>query len=302
MDLNTLSRQELLDRCKELGLKKYSSKKKQQLIDLINSSSTSNIPLKPLIKWSGGKSDEIKSFEQYIPTFDTYIEPFVGGGSLYFHLNPNKAIINDVHPELIDFYTAIHDGCAQDIHSFMDEHPNDETTYYKVRDKMVVDTVLDNAKRFYYLRKTCFRGMLRYNKDGKFNIPFGKYKSINYDDLNNPKYEELLGRTEILNLDFEDIFNNYNDPANFMFLDPPYDSEFTDYGYCQFGKEEHRKLAKLFKETKIKCLMVIGKTDFISDLYKDYIATEYDKKYKFKLYAGRVGDEINTKHLVIKNY
>ena len=87
-----------------------------------------------------------------------------------------------------------------------------------------------------------------------------------------------------------------------MFLDPPYDSEFTDYGYCCFGKDEHRKLATCFKETKIKCLMIIGKTDFIEELYKDYIVEEYDKKYKFKLYAGRIGDEINTKHLVIKNY
>jgi DNA adenine methylase len=87
-----------------------------------------------------------------------------------------------------------------------------------------------------------------------------------------------------------------------MFLDPPYDSEFTDYGYCKFGKEEQIKLADLFKQTKIKCLMIIGKTPFIEDLYKDYIVDEYDKKYRFKLYAGRVGDEINTKHLVIKNY
>jgi DNA adenine methylase len=67
-------------------------------------------------------------------------------------------------------------------------------------------------------------------------------------------------------------------------------------------KEEHIKLAKCFKETKIKCLMVIGKTDFIQELYKDYIVDEYEKKYKFKIHSGRVGDEINTKHLVIKNY
>jgi DNA adenine methylase len=87
-----------------------------------------------------------------------------------------------------------------------------------------------------------------------------------------------------------------------MFLDPPYDSEFTDYGYCQFGKDQHQLLAKFFKETKIKCLMIIGKTQFISDLYKNYIVGEYDKKYRFKLYAGRIGDEINTKHLIIKNF
>jgi DNA adenine methylase len=144
--------------------------------------------------------------------------------------------------------------------------------------------------------------MLRYNKNGKFNIPFGRYKTINYEALNNKDYETLLSRTQILCKSFEYIFENYNDENNFMFLDPPYDSEFTDYGYCQFGKKEQEKLAKLFKETKIKCLMVIGKTTFIQELYKDYIVDEYDKNYRFKLYDGRVGDEINTKHLVIKNY
>ena len=92
------------------------------------------------------------------------------------------------------------------------------------------------------------------------------------------------------------------DENNFMFLDPPYDSEFTDYGYCQFGKKEQEKLALLFKNTKIKCLMIIGKTKFIEELYNGYIVDEYEKKYRFNLYANRIGDEINTKHLIIKNY
>ena len=115
-------------------------------------------------------------------------------------------------------------------------------------------------------------------------------------------YEKLLSRTEIFNKDYELIFKEYNDPSNFMFLDPPYDSEFTDYGYCKFEKDEQIKLAGLFKTTKIRCLMIIGKTDFIEELYKGYIVEEYSKKYKFKLHSGRVGDEINTKHLIIKNY
>jgi DNA adenine methylase len=259
--------------------------------------------LKPLIKWSGGKSDEIKMFEKYFPKHYTkYIEPFVGGGSVYFYLNPVNAIISDVHSELIDLYKSIGDGKGEEIYDFMKQSPNDENTYYKVRDEMKINDALDSAKRFYYQRKTCFRGMLRYNKNGKFNIPFGRYKTINYSEIMNKDYETLLGRTEILNKGFDYIFENYNDENNFMFLDPPYDSEFTDYGYCQFGKEEQKKLALLFKNTKIKCLMVIGKTKFIEELYNGYIVGEYDKKYRFKLYDNRIGDEINTKHLIIKNY
>ena len=259
--------------------------------------------LKPLIKWSGGKSDEIKMFEKYFPEHYTrYIEPFIGGGSVYFYLNPDNAVIGDVHSELIDLYKSIGDGKGQEIYEFMKQSPNDEITYYKVRDEMEINNALDSAKRFYYQRKTCFRGMLRYNKNGKFNIPFGRYKTINYSELINTDYETLLGRTEILNKGFDYIFENYNDENHFMFLDPPYDSEFTDYGYCQFGKEEQKKLAHLFKNTKIKCLMIIGKTKFIEELYDGYIVAEYDKKYRFKLYDNRIGDEINTKHLIIKNY
>ena len=258
--------------------------------------------LKPLVKWSGGKTDELKNILPHIPEdYSTYLEPFIGGGAVYFNLNPKKAVINDVHKELVDFYQSIKNGNSIDIYNFMKEHPNNEETYYKVR---AYDNtkVLDNAKRFYYLRKTCFRGMLRYNSKGKFNIPYGRYKNYNFEEIKDKKYEDLLKSTEILNKSFESIFNDYNDNNNFMFLDPPYDSEFTDYGYCTFGKEEQNKLAKCFKETKIKCLMIIGKTPFIQELYKDYIVDEYDKKYRFKLHSGRVGDEINTKHLIIKNY
>jgi len=276
---------------------------KDDINNVIMPSLNKPIHLKPLIKWSGGKSDEIKMFEKYFPEhYNKYIEPFVGGGSVYFYLNPENAVISDVHIELIDLYKSIGKGKSQEIHEFMKITPNDENTYYKVRDEMKVNDELDNAKRFYYQRKTCFRGMLRYNKNGKFNIPFGRYKTINFNDLLNKDYESLLSRTEILNKEFEYIFENYDDENNFMFLDPPYDSEFTDYGYCQFGKEEQKKLALLFKNTKIKCLMVIGKTPFIEELYSGYIVSEYDKKYKFKLYDNRIGDEINAKHLIIKNY
>jgi len=301
-NFNDKTKVQLIEICKNIGIERVSSKSKSQLIELIKNHDEKSVSLKPIIKWSGGKSDEIKQFEKYIPNFDVYLEPFVGGGSLFFYLCPQKAVISDVHTELIDFYTSIKNGDANKIYTFMENHPNNEETYYRVRDEMKIQDSLDRAKRFYYQRKTCFRGMLRYNKEGKFNIPFGKYKNINYNDLRNTKYEELLKNTEIHNKSFDYVFENYNNENNFMFLDPPYDSEFTDYGYCKFGKEEHKKLAKYFKETKIKCLLVIGKTEFIEELYNGYIVDEYDKKYKFKLYEGRVGDEINTKHLIIKNY
>lgn len=258
--------------------------------------------LSPLIKWSGGKSDEISKFYKYIPKFDLYIEPFIGGGSLYFHLSPKKAIINDIHSELIDFYQTIKDKKSNLIYDFMKDKQFTETEYYNIRDNMDIVDYIDNAKRFYYLRKTCYRGMLRYNKNGKFNIPYGRYKSCNFEILQNKNYEKLFENTHIYNVSFEKIFQTYDNPNNFVFIDQPYDSDFTDYGYCKFNKDEQIKLADCFKSTQNKCLMIIGKTDFISSLYHGYIKDEYDKKYKFKIHSNRVGNEINTKHLIITNY
>jgi DNA adenine methylase len=301
-DINTLSRQELITLCKEKKIKGYSTKKREELISILSPGSIKH--LSPIIKWSGGKVDEIPEILKYMPDkYDTYLEPFIGGGALYFYLNPKKAVINDIHPDLIAMYKTLGSPNGRNkMQEFIKNNPNTEEVYYKVRDTFKPITDIDKACQFFYLRKTCFRGMLRYNSSGKFNIPYGRYKTISYSDLENKEYEELLSRTTILNGSFLDVFKNYNDDTNFMFLDPPYDSVFTDYGYCSFGKNEHEQLAKAFKETKIKCLMVIGKTDYISTLYKDYIVAEYPKKYRFKIHSGRVGEEINVMHLVIRNY
>lgn len=259
--------------------------------------------LKPLFKWAGGKQDEFEAFKKYIPkNYNIYIEPFIGGGSTFFKINPPKAVINDIHSELIKFYENIQKGNNLEIYNFMKKSKNNELTYYKIRDKLKMLNDLDIAKRFYYLRKTCFRGMLRYNSNGKFNISFGRYKTINYENLKNNDYVKLFKNTKIYNTDYKLIFKKYNSSKNFMFLDPPYDSCFTDYGYGEFNKKNHEELAALFKKTKIKCLMIIGKTDYIMKLYKGYIADEYEKKYKFKLYDSRIGKSINAKHLIIKNF
>jgi DNA adenine methylase len=309
-------KEELLTLCVQNAITHKKTMTKQQLIELLKAANiTPVIPdqttttqpisqhLSPIIKWSGGKSDEIGEILKYLPaTWDTYLEPFVGGGALYFYLCPQKAVINDIHKDLIALYKSLGEHKNLDIKIFMDANPNTEAAYYNVRDNMTISTDLDRAKQFYYLRKTCFRGMLRYNSSGKMNIPYGRYKTINYSDLSNPAYPQLLARTTILNGSFEKIFTDYNSENNFMFLDPPYDSVFTNYGYCSFGKAEHIKLATCFKQTRIKCLMIIGKTDFISELYRGYIVAEYKKEYKFKLHSGRVGNEINVMHLVIKNY
>jgi DNA adenine methylase len=259
--------------------------------------------MKPIVKWSGGKSDELDKILPHVPDeYDTYVEPFMGGGALFFHLKPNKAVINDIHPELITFYKALQNGDGNAIYSIMKEHANDAETYYHVRDVLKPTTDVEKAFQFYYLRKTCYRGMLRYNKYGGFNIPFGRYKTFNFEEVKNTDYENVLQHARIMNNDFEDVFNNCNSSNNFCFIDQPYDSVFTDYGYCKFDKKDQERLCKCFKATTMKCLMIVGETDYIRELYDGYIVDSYPKKYRFKLHSKRVGDDINNNHLIIKNY
>lgn len=257
----------------------------------------------PIVKWSGGKGREIKFFKSYYPEkFDTYIEPFVGGGAVFFDMEHKSNVINDVHENLINFYKQIQLGNADKIYELMSQHLNEEKTYYYVRDEFKINNEIEQAFRFFYLRKTCFRGMLRYNKNGKFNIPYGRYKTYNYEILKNKNYETLLKNTNIMLGDMREVFNQYNDENNFVFLDPPYDSTFTDYGYCKYDKKNHEELAERFKQTKNKCLMIIGETPMINELYDGYIKDKFHKKYAFKIYDGRVGDEIDNYHLIITNY
>ena len=272
--------------------------------------------LKPLCKWSGGKRNEIKFFKKYYPSnFERFIEPFAGGAAVYFDLNfSGSNVINDVHPELVNFYRQISLGHANEIHDIISRYGTTEKDYYIVRGggggKILTSTDIpfkpktdiEKAAQFFYLRKTCFRGMLRYNSKGKFNIPWGKYKKVNFSELLNENYVNLLQRTEIMEGDYTKVFEKFPGSENFYFIDQPYDSVFNDYGFDNFDRQKQIELSEIFKNTESKCLMVVGGSDFIRELYDGYIKFEYPKKYSFKIYGGRIGDEINLNHLVITNY
>lgn len=260
--------------------------------------------MKTIVKWSGGKSREIKKFKSLYPKFSKYVEPFVGGGAVFFDLNflEGKNVISDIHEDLINFYNQIKIGNSLKMYDILSTYKNEESFYYYIRDKFEPKNDIERASVFFYLRKTCFRGMLRYNKKGKFNIPFGKYKNYDVSILKKIEYEKLLKKTDILCNSFENIFEKHNSEDNFFFIDPPYDSKFKDYGYCSFDEKDQKKLSELFKTTKNKCMIIIGYSELIKELYKDYIYSYYDKKYAFKIYGKRIGNEINNKHLIILNY
>ena len=241
--------------------------------------------LKPLCKWSGGKRNELSTFKNFYPKeFKRFIEPFAGGAAVFFDLNfEGSNVINDIHPDLVNFYKQISLGKSEEIYNLIKSFGVGEKEYYIVRGggkKLVNGEIpfkptndVEKAAQFYYLRKTCFRGMLRYNDKGQFNIPWGKYKTVSFEELKNEKYSNLLSRTDIMIGDYTEVFKKYNSKDNFCFIDQPYDSVFSDYGFDNFNREKQVELSKIFKETQNKCLMVVGGSDFIRELYDGYTNT-----------------------------
>lgn len=236
---------------------------------------------KPFVKWAGGKRQLITILLQEAPTeFNTYIEPFVGGGALLFEILPERAIINDINAELINAYRVIKDNPDELIED-LKKHKNTEEYFYKIRalnlEKL---SPLERASRFIYLNKTCFNGLYRENSKGQFNVPFGKYKNPKIVDEENIKVVSQYLNTayiKILNTDYKKVCQMAQ-KGDFIYLDPPYHpisktASFTKYTKYDFTEQDQIQLSEIFKELDKKgCYVMLSNsnTDFIKDLYRDY--------------------------------
>lgn len=283
--------------------------------------------MKPIIKYRGGKSKEIPFFNAYIPRFTgRYIEPFFGGGAVFFHLEPRAAIINDINTKLVNFYRGVKDYYPQlrrelnEIESIYNAnraefdalkalHPNDrvedknEPFYYALRDMFndIAPKRYSDAALYFYINKTAYSGMIRYNAKGEFNVPFGRYPNLNTNILTE-QHHLLLQRAEIYNTDYCDIFN-LAQPDDFIFLDPPYDCAFSDYGNEEykdgFNEDSHRRLAQDFRNLPCPAMMIIGRTNLTTELYGDLVKDEYGKKYSVNI---RNRFTAAASHIVVCNY
>jgi DNA adenine methylase len=284
--------------------------------------------MKPLVKYRGGKSKEIPHLIKHIPQYGgRYIEPFFGGGALYFHLEPKKAIINDINSKLIAFYQGVKND-FENLNKELEEigkiykinrkkfeelkqktpeqrvKDNNETLYYEIRDMFndLVDKEYSDALLYFFINKTAYSGMIRYNSKGEFNVPYGRYANLN-TSLVTVSHHRLLSNTEIYNLDYKEIFKMAEED-DFMFLDPPYDCIFSDYGNVEykedgFNEKSHKELADSFRNLKCKALMVIGRTPLTEELYNDLIIDEYGKSYAVNI---RNRFKSSAKHILISNY
>lgn len=243
---------------------------------------------KPFVKWAGGKRQVINELKKYVPEkFDTYYEPFVGGGALLFDLAPKKAVINDYNEELINVYHILCDEnkfkkmCSL-LNSY--EAKNSEEFYYKLRDKdrnkKQFNRLSDysRAARTIYLNKACFNGLYRVNSHNEFNVPFNKNKKVNtYDGENLIAVSMYLtfNDVKILNTDYAEALKTAK-KGDFVYLDPPFDSDtttFTSYTDAGFGKEEQERLADVYKELDKKGVYLMlsnHNTKLINELYNRF--------------------------------
>ena len=377
--------------------------------------------MNPIIKWAGGKEKELPYIKENLPNkIERYIEPFVGGGAVYFNIDIKKSLINDKSKELINLYKCIQendkeffcklkaiyknwrllekvvennssellkmyrDYCKElnsnleiknikvkfndKIYAFVIRHAEEfngilsadfnieidnfineigknliskmnrmykiETQKKKMND---IDT-LDNLECafksafymhfrhlynesdslninssfqtaiFYFIREFCYASMFRYNKNGKFNVPYGGI-SYNRKEFNkkieyiaSEKIREYMKETQIYCEDFETFLDKITPKkGDFMFLDPPYDTEFSTYAKNEFAKKDQIRLCEYLKKTKANIMLIIKNTEFIYNLYntKEFKIKTFDKKY---LVSFQNRNDKDVEHLLITNY
>lgn len=212
------------------------------------------VPAKPILKWAGGKTQMLGDLLPKVPSsYGRYIEPFLGGGAMFFALQPEQAVIADSNPELINLYRQVANH-VDDVVCQLKKYENTQEMFYAVRGQdWTMLPEAEAAARTIFLNKTCFNGLYRVNKKGRFNVPFGKYKNPKICDEEGLKdASAALKKAEIVCGDYLLVLEHYAQPGDFVFLDPPYlpiseYSDFKRYTKEQFYEEDHVELAKMVK-------------------------------------------------------
>ncbi len=235
---------------------------------------------KPILKWAGGKTQMLNELLSRVPpNYGRYIEPFFGGGALFFSLKPENAIISDSNPELINMYLQVAQH-VDEVIECLQKYENTSEMFYEVR-ALDWQTLLkaEAAARTIYLNKTCFNGLYRVNKNGQFNTPFGRYKNPKICDVDALHLaSKALQKATILCGDYILVLEHYAQSGDFVFLDPPYlpigpSSDFKRYTKEQFYEDDHVELAKMIGTLHERgCYVILTNSNhpLVHQLYKQY--------------------------------
>ena len=270
----------------------------------------------PFLKWVGGKRQLIPVINESISknfTNRNYYEPFVGGGAILFHLYPKKAVINDFNEELINVYKTIKEN-PEELITDLRTHKNDPDYFYDIRaldrkNDFLKLSDIKRASRVIYLNKTCYNGLYRVNSSGEFNSPFGRYENPNIVNESTIRAVSnyLNGNNiTILNGDFEDALKGIK-KGDFVYFDPPYhpvsaSSNFTGYvqgGFLESDQKRLKVLCDKLNDEGVKFLLSNSATQFIENLYKDYIIKYVKASRAINSNAKKRGE---IDEVLIKNY
>ncbi|MBX3018534.1 MAG: Dam family site-specific DNA-(adenine-N6)-methyltransferase [Bdellovibrionaceae bacterium] len=232
----------------------------------------------PFIKWAGGKQALVSQLLPHFPkTYKRYLEPFIGGGAVFFSLRHPVAVISDQNEWLIDTYEAIRDDWKA-VATKLERLPNTKEDFLRIRaiSPKTLDLVT-RAAHFVYLNKTCFRGLFRVNQKGQFNVPYGAYDRRYFDPDNFRAVSKALAGTTILRGDFEGAVIGCEE-GDFIYFDPPYYklggyADFNRYTAGQFREKDQVRLAALCNELTergVKWALSNSDTPFIRAIYKQY--------------------------------
>jgi DNA adenine methylase len=235
---------------------------------------------RPFLKWAGGKSRLIQQYVDYFPpTYENYYEPFLGGGAVFFYLQPNRGILTDINAELIVTYQCVRDNLEELIQRLQEHEKLHCSEYYYYVRANCGYTDVDRAARLIYLNKTCFNGLYRVNSRGLFNVPLGRYEKPNIcqEELLRSASQALSKNIDIKEADFSYVLNYAKSSNDFVFFDPPYypiseTSYFTAYSSSSFGKQDQERLRDTCEKLAsrgVKIMLCNSDCKTIIDLYTE---------------------------------
>lgn len=266
----------------------------------------------PIVKWVGGKRQLMFELLKNMPkSYNRYFEPFIGGGALFFELQPESAYISDMNEELINLYSVVRDNVYELIED-LSKHEISKEYFLEIRnvdrtEKYAELSNVERASRFIYLNRTCFNGMYRVNSQGQFNVPFGHYKNPRIIDENNLlNCSELLKKTEIKCADFSEILTKVQ-KDDFAYFDPPYvplneTSSFTSYTKDGFDIDMQLKLRDVCNELNsmgVKFMLSNSDTKLVNELYANY---EIKKVFASRQINANADGRGKITEVLVKNY
>jgi DNA adenine methylase len=274
----------------------------------------------PFLKWAGGKTQILSELEKFVPSgFTRYFEPFLGGGALFFHLTTKRNIrlgvyLSDINEELITTYKVVKNKVEKLIallaNHQKDYNKNPKEFYYELR-SIVPATDIEIAARMIALNKTCYNGLYRVNKRGRFNVPIRRYKNpiiCNSDNLKNVSLSLRYSRAVIQPSDYKQVLENARE-GDFVYLDPPFDppsstSSFTSYTTSGFYKTDQKELSDVFRELnerRCKVLLSNSNTEYIRELYSEF-APYFKEINVSRAINCKASKRTGHKELLITNY